>query len=57
MLYTEDFTMHHYVGFSQIGLHIEAPPPMDLVRVESNMSLKDDTRRQFCCRFKFLKIL
>ena len=19
MLYTEDFTMHHYVGFSQIG--------------------------------------
>ena len=22
MLYTEDFTMHHYVGFSQIGSHI-----------------------------------
>ena len=22
MLYTEDFTMRHYVGFSQIGSHI-----------------------------------
>ena len=22
MLYTEDFTMRHYVGFSQIGLQI-----------------------------------
>ena len=22
MLYTEDFSMHHYVGFSQIGSHI-----------------------------------
>ena len=22
MLYTEDFTMHHYVGFSQIGSHM-----------------------------------
>ena len=22
MLYTEDFTMHHYVGFLQIGSHI-----------------------------------
>ena len=21
MLYTEDFSMHHYVGFSQIGSH------------------------------------
>ena len=23
MLYTEDFTMHHYVGFSQIGSQLE----------------------------------
>ena len=22
MLYTEDFSMHHYVGFSQIGSHL-----------------------------------
>ena len=22
MLYTEDFTMRHYVGFSQIGSHL-----------------------------------
>ena len=22
MLYTEDFSMHHYVGFLQIGSHI-----------------------------------
>ena len=22
MLYTEDFTMRHYVGFSQIGSHM-----------------------------------
>ena len=25
--------------------HIEAPPPMDLVRLESNMSLEDDLNR------------
>ena len=25
MLYTEDFTMRHYVGFSQIGSHISTP--------------------------------
>ena len=25
--------------------HVVAPPPMDLVRVESNMSLEDDHRR------------
>ena len=24
MLYIEDFTMRHYVGFSQIGSHISA---------------------------------
>ena len=24
MLYTEDFTMRHYVGFSQIGSHISS---------------------------------
>ena len=23
MLYTKDFTMRHYVGFSQIGSHIK----------------------------------
>ena len=26
MLYTEDFSMHHYVGFSQIGSHIKLLP-------------------------------
>ena len=30
---------------SSIQHYIEAPPPMDLVRVESNMSLEDDPRR------------
>ena len=30
---------------SSIRHYIEAPPPMDLVRVESNMSLKVDPRR------------
>ena len=30
---------------SLIRHHVVAPPPMDLVRVESNMSLEDDLRR------------
>ena len=30
---------------SSIRHYIQAPPPMDLVRVESNMSLEDDPRR------------
>ena len=30
---------------SSILHYIQAPPPMDLVRVESNMSLEDDPRR------------
>ena len=40
---------------SSIQHYIQAPPPMDLVRVESNMSLEDDPRRQFCYRLKFFK--
>ena len=29
---------------------------MDLVKMESNMSLEDDPKRQFCCRLaKFFK--
>ena len=32
-------------ALSSIRHYIEAPPPMDLVRVESNMSLEDDPRR------------
>ena len=30
---------------SSIRHYIQAPPPMDLVRVESNMSLEDDPKR------------
>ena len=30
---------------SSIRHHVVAPPPMDLVRVESNMSLEDDHRK------------
>ena len=29
MLYTEDFSMRHYVGFSQIGSHIIIKWPQD----------------------------
>ena len=32
-------------ALSSIRHHIEAPPPIDLVRMESNMSLEDDPRR------------
>ena len=29
MLYTEDFTMRHYVGFSQIGSHMASVSVMN----------------------------
>ena len=38
---------------SSIRHHIEAPPTLDLVRVESYMSLEDVPRRKFCCRLKY----
>ena len=33
MLYTEDFTMRHYVGFSQIGSHLFKSPSIYLLRI------------------------
>ena len=42
---------------SLIWHHVVAPPPMDLVRLESNKSLEDDHRRWFCCKLKCFKIL
>ena len=38
--------IHCVIGACSLILHhVVAPPPMDLVRVESNMSLKDDLKR------------
>ena len=34
MLYIEDLTMHHYVGFSQIGSHLSGP---NLIRADKHM--------------------
>ena len=35
MLYAEDFSMHHYVGFLQIGLHISYFMRQTVVEVDS----------------------
>ena len=42
MLYTEDFTMRHYVGFSQIRSHmiaaVEAVTPVMLLSLDQEIS-------------------
>ena len=39
MLYTEDFSMHHYVGFSQIGSHMLAGVVLGVVSLISRNQL------------------
>ena len=44
MLYTEDFTMRHYVGFSQIGSHILITSNDDLKVGKNNITQQYYTR-------------
>ena len=38
MLYTEDFSMRHYVGFSQIGSHIAVTQSLAIVTIASRVA-------------------
>ena len=48
MLYTEDFTMRHYVGFSQIGSHIAPNFCGRKIIYKSDYLLKVNLGIKFC---------
>ena len=43
MLYTEDFSMRHYVGYSQIGSHIYMHTQMEIQHKYKTTSQQENT--------------